>query len=290
VTQAVDRLAYAVLLPAIEDLDVSPLEPLLERGCRSVLLGETRAEYLARRMSSDRAARETPEFVADAIEALRCASPDPLLVAVDHELDGIQRFEHLLPGALRSGADATPDQVRALSGLAAERLSALGINVVLGPIVDVVRGRNPWLDRRNHGPDCATVAATGCAMVEGFNASGVVTVAKHYPGHAVVECDPAVALAAVPTCIEDLDNLDEVPFAALVGAGVRGLMLGPAVVEAIDRTESASCSAPVVRRARVRVGFAGTLVSDDLDAISILRGRSVGATAQFLAISTRGSG
>ena len=56
-------------------------------------------------------------------------------------------------------------------------------------------------------------------------------------------------------------------------------MLGPAPVESIDGAEAASCSNAVVRRARERLGFSGTLVGDDLDAVSILRGRRIGEAA-----------
>jgi hypothetical protein len=37
---------------------------------------------------------------------------------------------------------------------------------VLGSIVDVVRGQNPWLAGRNLGPDAGVVAATVHAAVE----------------------------------------------------------------------------------------------------------------------------
>jgi beta-N-acetylhexosaminidase len=87
--------------------------------------------------------------------------------------------------------------------------------------------------------------------------------------------DPAVAPAVLES---SLDGLEE-PFEAVVAAGVRGIMLGPAVVEALDPAEAASCSPLVVRLARERLGFRGTLVSDDLDASGILRGRTVGEAA-----------
>jgi beta-N-acetylhexosaminidase len=252
------ELAYAVLLPAVGGLGTEALEPLLDRGCRAVLLGETRAEYLAREMSAERVAAETAELVRETIAALRARTSGELLVAVDHEVVGIRRFEHLLP----------PDA-------AAEGLRELGVNVVLGPIVDVVRGANPWLSGRNLGPDAGVVAASGRAAVEELQAAGIAAVAKHYPGHPVLPEDPAVSPAVLR---EPLDGLEE-PFEAVVAAGVRGLMLGPAVVEAVDPAEAASCSRAVVRLAREGLGFRGTLVSDDLDAVGILRGRSVGEAA-----------
>jgi beta-N-acetylhexosaminidase len=258
VNESIERLAHAVLLPAVGGLETSELIPLLDHGCRAVLLGETRTEYLARAMSAERAAAETAELIRETIAILRGHVSSELLVAVDHEVVGIRRFDHLLP-------DDAP----------AEGLRRLGVNVALGPIVDVVRGENPWLSGRNLGPDPVVVASSGREAVEEFQAAGIAAVAKHYPGHPVLPDDPAVAPAVLRG---SLDGLEE-PFEAVVAAGVRGIMLGPAVVEAVDPAEAASCSPSVVRRARERLGFRGTLVSDDLDAAGILRGRTVGAAA-----------
>jgi beta-N-acetylhexosaminidase len=274
-TESVERLAHAVLLPAVADLDFAALGLLLDNGCRAVLLGETRTEYLARAMSPRRVAEETPELVSKLTTALRARAPEELLVAVDHEVGGIRRFAHLLP----KDDGSTADEMRDSAAEAGRRLRELGVNVVLGPIVDVVRGENPWLSRRNLGPAPGVVAAAGRAAVEGLQAGGVSAVAKHYPGHAVVVDDPAVSPAVVRTPLAELDDPDEAPFAAVVAAGVRGIMLGPAVVEAVDRSEAASCSAAVVARARGRLGFGGALVTDDLDAVGILRGRRVGDAA-----------
>ena len=271
----IERLAHAVLLPAIADLNPATLTPFLERGCRAVLLGETRAEYVGRAMSPERIASETAEMVGGTVTTLRRQASEQLLVAVDHEVVGIRRFAHLLPP---DGASTTARVLEA-SEEAGRSLRAIGVNVVLGPIVDVVRGENPWLEGRNHGPDPAVVAEIGRAAVTGLEAGGVAAVAKHYPGHGVLDDDPAVSPAVLTTPLEELDDMDEAPFAAVVAAGVRGLMLGPAVVGAIDSSETASCSAAVVRRARERLGFRGTLVSDDLDAVAILRGRRVGDAA-----------
>ena len=257
-TRSIERLAYAALLPAVAGLETTELVPLLDRGCRAVLLGETRAEYLARAMSPERVAGETAELVRKTIAALRAHVVDGLLVAVDHEVVGIRRFDHLLP----------PDAP-------AEGLRDLGVNVALGPIVDVVRGENPWLSGRNLGPDAAVVAAAGRAAVEELQTAGVAAVAKHYPGHPVLPDDPAVSPAVLRG---PLDGLEE-PFEAVVAAGVRGIMLGPAVVEAVDPEDAASCSRGVVQLVRERLGFRGTLVSDDLDAAGIVRGRTVGEAA-----------
>jgi len=58
----IDQDARAVVLPAFDTLDIADVMiPFLERGGCSVLIGEGRAEYVARAMSPERLAAETPE-------------------------------------------------------------------------------------------------------------------------------------------------------------------------------------------------------------------------------------
>lgn len=256
-------LAHRVLLPAISGLDLSEIEPLVRRGCRSVLLGETREEYVARRMSDARASVETRELVAAAVSRFAANGAGPVLVAADHELGGIRRFDHLL----RRHSPITADAVREAFAEDGAALGDMGVNMTLGPILDVVRGPNPWLADRNLGADATTVSALGTAAIEGLLSSGVVAIAKHFPGHAAVALDPAEERdARLTTPVDELESIDEVPFRAAVESGVRGLMLGPVPVEALDGSAAASLSPVVVSRARDRLGFPGVLVTDDIDA------------------------
>lgn len=269
-------LAFRVLLPAIAGLDVSEITPLFRRGCRSVLLGETRREYVAREMNDARIAAETRDLIVSTVSRLAAEADGPVLVAADHELRGIRRFEHLLP----EGSPTDADAVRTSFAEDGAVLGKMGVNMALGPILDVVRGPNPWLSGRNLGADAATVSALGAAAIEGLQASGVVAVAKHFPGHAVVTLDPAEhSKARLTTSVAELDSVDEMPFGAAVASGVQGLMLGPVPVEALDASVSASLSPAVVARARARLGFRGVLLTDDLDAPATRAGLDVSEAA-----------
>jgi len=206
------------------------------------------------------------------VDELETHCQGPVLVAVDHELGGIQRLAHLvapLPSAAQAAAlpvDELTERARR-TGL---DLAALGVTLVLGPIVDVVRGRNPWLHRRNLGPDADVVARVGAALVTGLQSGGVAATAKHFPGHSVVRTDPATEVAVVDTTIEELRQVDLRPFRAVIGCVVQAIMLGPAVVIAIDDARPASRSPATVQLLRDELGFEGAIITDDLDARSIV--------------------
>lgn len=272
------RLAASVLLPATAESRLpAELAAFLRSGGRSVLLGETRAEYVARRMSDDRRRRETPEAFAALIGAIQDATPAPVLVALDQELGGIQRAHDLAP-ALPGIAEVpglSPDALRAACAATARGLRALGVGLALGPIVDLVDGPQPWLGGRHHGDDPAATARIGAAYVAAFEAAGVATCAKHFPGHRGLRADPAVdPVAVVPGDRAALGPGLE-PFRAAIAAGASAVMVGPATVPGLGAPEPALLAPIVLRLLRDELGFSGLVVSDDLDAASVLHERTV---------------
>lgn len=273
--------AYATLLPAFAELGLdATVRDFLSRGGRSILLGESRAEYLAREMSAKRQRSESREqFGQLAAQARELAGQD-ILIAVDQELGGILRLHGLvpaLPTAAEARAMSAEDLVRQ-SAAVADSARALGINLFLAPIVDVVTGDSPWLANRTLGTLASEVSPVSGAYVSGVQQAAVAAVAKHFPGHPVTPLDPAVAEAVVECSREDLQPTLSV-FADLIAGGVKAIMVGPALVPAIDPLEPSSTSAATVSLLREGMGFQGLIVSDDLDAPGIHRGRSIEATA-----------
>lgn len=280
-TRELHRAAYSVLLPAFGDLRLDDnVRRCLSRGGVSVLLGETRDEYVGRDMDPARKSTESQaDFVDIAREAASLAGA-PVLIAVDQELGGIERLHRLVP------AVASREQLHDLSAQDIEQrcyemakvARGLGVNLFLAPIVDVVTGANPWLHNRHLGADPVEVSRVSCAFIRGVQRAGIIATAKHFPGHYVTEQDPAIAEAMVPGPLELLDDNFEV-FKEVIATGVKAVMPGPAVFPAIDPDHSASTSSRVIGLLRDTLGFGGLIISDDLDAVSILRGRSITDTA-----------
>lgn len=275
------RAARTVLMPAIGGLTLDDtVRRHLHAGGVSVLLGETRDEYQARSMSFERQRAETHvQFSAMAKEARLCAAA-PVLIAVDQELGGIQRLHGLVPGmptpATLTHMSAADIEARCYEMAGSARV--MGINLFLAPIVDVVTGVNPWLHNRNLGPDPAEVARIACAFIRGVQRAGIIATAKHFPGHHALAQDPAVERAVVPDNAAALRDGLEV-FRQVIAAGVAAIMPGPAVFPMLDPQRAASTSATVIALLRHELGFEGLVVSDDLDAVSILAGNSIAETA-----------
>ena len=277
------RDAHAVFLPAI-DGDALPdhIGEHLDLGGTSVLFGESREEYVARTMSAHRKASETTEWLSEITSEIRRRAGGKALVAVDQELGGIQRL-HGLVTPLPSPADARAADswsIKSAASRLADECSALGVNVVLSPIVDVVTGPNPWLSARTISSEVEAVSRVSASFVYGLQSSGqMAATAKHFPGHPSVPLDPAVDIASVVDGTRgDLEPSLEA-FKAVIDAGVKVVMMGPTLVPAFDPDHASSRSADTVHSLRTDMGFVGVVLSNDLEAPATLRGRSLEETA-----------
>jgi beta-N-acetylhexosaminidase len=272
------RLATSILLPATEAAELDDrLLAFFGAGGRSLLLGESREEYVARRMSPDRERRETAAMIATVIARAHEVAGAPVLIGLDAEIGGIERLAHLV-GRLPSQSEAiqmSNEELAKACRATAEALRALGVSLVMAPILDVLDAPNRWLDGRHLGPAPNVVERVGVAFIEAFESAGVATTAKHFPGHRGLLTDPAVEPEAVVPGDRESALADLQPFRAAIRAGVSCVMTGPGTVEAFDPDRPALLSPSVVSLLREDGGFDGLVVSDDLDAASVLHGRGL---------------
>lgn len=277
----VEQDAHAVLLPASDKLELSEQgRRFLDAGGRAWLLGEGRSEYVARRMSPERMARETVEdFQGTALEIRRRAGP--ALIAVDQEPGGINRLQGHVPDWPDTAQMMAmpPEQAEQHARRVALAARTLGVNMFLAPIMDRVTGSNPWLAGRVVTQDAAKIAELGAAMVRGVQSAGVAAVAKHFPGYAHIPRDPAINAAAIesselPTVIEGMQT-----FNAVIAADVKMIMVGPAIVSALDPLRPALRSPAVIRRLTSDMGFRGIVLADDLDSKATLAGAGITTVA-----------
>ena len=219
----------------------------------------------------------SPADVAMKLNELQMRSYLPLLFAV--ELDGPMRPdgtrdqtpppEHggtVFP--VNMGIAATGDSSLAeLAGLiTAREARAVGIHWLLAPIVDVNTAQdNPFVNVRSYGNDPAIVGTFAAAFVRGAAAGGVLTTARHFPGHGDTRIDSNVGLPVVHVDAATLEQRELRPFRAVMQANVASIMLGHVAVPALTEGVPVPASlAPQIGIGllRNRMGFDGLVVTD----------------------------
>lgn len=181
---------------------------------------------------------DTPRDVAtlaNSLQSLAMAegAQVPLFVAIDHEGDGypytrIRGGTTPLPNAMAIGATWDPDNARDVGRITGLELASMGINLLLGPSVDVLSTPRPDgqgdIGTRAFAGDPWWVGEMGLAYIEGVHEGGggrVATVAKHFPGHGGSDRLPDEEVATVDKSIEELTRVELAPFLAVTGDAER---------------------------------------------------------------------
>jgi beta-N-acetylhexosaminidase len=274
------RDIHALFLPIVPKLEISDfVTRFLGSGGISLLFGETREEYVSHVIDPARVALETEAAWHNTIGRAR-EMAGPVLVAVDAEIGGIQRLHRLVPElpSLDDAQRATVADIAAACKRVAKAASALGANVFLSPVADVLVGKNPWLEGRTLGADLGVVSKIVEAFVTGVQEGGVAATVKHFPGHPVCELDPATHEGEVTWSLDRLRTLFA-PFQAGINAGADIVMMGPAIFTAMNPPIAASLSRDLIELLRGELGFKGVVLTDDLDWKATIRDRSMEETA-----------
>ncbi len=142
----------------------------------------------------------------------------------------------------------------------------VGINMVLGPVLDV-NGTAGIMGMRSFGSDPGRVTSLGLSYARGLEDGGVMSVAKHFPGQGSVGKDTHSGKGVVNRSLHMMDSVDLQPFREWSKVGLGGVMVGHLAVPAIDGTMLPAAVSPVViRDLLIRdLGFTGLVFTDAMN-------------------------
>jgi beta-N-acetylhexosaminidase len=145
-------------------------------------------------------------------------TPIPLFIAANHEGDGfpytqIRGSLTEVPNAMALGATWNPDNARMIGQVVGQELPLLGVNLLLGPVLDVLDNPRPeqggLLGTRTFGGHPFWVGQMGQAYIRGVHQGSngqLLTIAKHFPGFG--SSDRAIN-QGVPAILKSLDDLQQ---------------------------------------------------------------------------------
>lgn len=202
---------------------------------------------------------------ADALAEIQRRSRYPLLVSTDMERGVGQQIRGatIFPHAM---AFSTPELVEQAARVQAREALACGIHITFAPDADVnLDPRNPIIATRAFSSDPDEAAEMVRAYIRGCRAEGLLTTAKHFPGHGNTHQDSHEELPSVNADRETLETNDLVPFRAAVEEGVDLIMTAHVLYPALDPDHSATLSRKILRDLlRGEMGFRGAVITDSL--------------------------
>jgi beta-N-acetylhexosaminidase len=153
----------------------------------------------------------------------------PLFIATDNEGD-LFPFTSLthnytqLPNNMTIGATFNKEHAQAAGNVAGRELSAAGVNLLLGPVVDVLEnprsGGAGDIGIRSFGGSAPWAGTLGRAFIRGLHEGSegrLLTVAKHFPGHGGSDRSTDSEVPTVNKSLAQLRASDLAPFATVTG-------------------------------------------------------------------------
>lgn len=212
---------------------------------------------------------------------LQNASPDvPLLISVEQD-GGASKIKSTTPMLSNMALAATGDvkETSKAADIMSKELLALGINVNMGPVLDVVvNPTNEALGVKSFGSDPQRVSRHGAEYIDTMQKNNLITTAKHFPGSGNAIVDTSIDLPVITSDYETVQNRDLKPFKSAINAGVDMIMTSHAAVTALDDTKitstitgkdvntPATFSSTIINKTlRKKMGFKGVVVSDALN-------------------------
>jgi beta-N-acetylhexosaminidase len=215
---------------------------------------------------------ESPAQVKGLLAHLQSHAAIPLLTSVDQEGGRVNRLKPVygFPPSIShqelGRLDQLPETYRHAEQTA-QTLAGLGFNLNLAPVVDLdAHPDNPIIagKGRSFSADPAAVARHAAEFVRAHRAHGVLTCAKHFPGHGSAAGDTHLGLVDVTATWHERELL---PFQSLVAAGLCDSIMTAHVFNAkLDPEFPATLSRKTITGLlRERIGFDGVITSDDME-------------------------
>lgn len=195
----------------------------------------------------------------------------PLLIAMDAEWGLGMRLDSTISYARQMTMGAIRDE-RLITdyGLTiASQLKRMGVQVSFSPVADINSNpANPVINIRSFGEQKQDVARKSVLYMKALQQGGIISVAKHFPGHGDTDTDSHHSLPYINHSIATIDSLDLFPFRELIDAGIDGIMVAHLNIPALDATKDIPSSlSPLVIDSllRKKLKFKGLVFSDALD-------------------------
>ena len=215
--------------------------------------------------------RSEPYEAAELLNRLQKESKLPLLFAADFERGVPMRLmgATVFPHAMAFGGDGKLDDAENFGRITAEESRAIGIHWNFFPDADVNSNPvNPIINTRSFGEDPKQVGDLVAAYIKGAHEGGMLTTAKHFPGHGDTATDSHLGVASVNVDRAHLDSIELPPFRQAIAAGVDSVMVAHVTVPALDSDPNhvATISPTIVSDLlQKQLGFKGIVVTDALD-------------------------
>lgn len=207
----------------------------------------------------------------------------PLLVGIDGEWGLGMRLDDVFsfPKAITLGATGDPELIEKMAYEIGKQCKRLGVHINFAPDADINSNpKNPVINFRSFGESVSNVTNLSLAYARGMRKANVMGSAKHFPGHGDTGEDSHHALPVLNHTIKHINEIETMPFRALIEDSIASVMIGHLHVPQLDDAPNipASVSEKIIKTYLQKdMNFQGLVVTDALNMRGLLKYFPTGA-------------
>ncbi|MBC7740650.1 MAG: beta-N-acetylhexosaminidase, partial [Bdellovibrionaceae bacterium] len=206
------------------------------------------------------------------IQSLRHKMKDraPLFIGIDMEGGRVLRLKAPFtswPPLKKIGDLDAPTVAFQFTQRMGVEMMAVGINLDFAPCVDVYTNpKNTVIGDRAVSSDPQQVEKMASALVRGYIKSGILSCAKHFPGHGHTIIDSHEEMPVEEATLERLNAVELVPFRKALRSRVDMVMTSHILFKNVDPKWPVTLSEIFLKKMlRNELKYRGLIITDDLD-------------------------
>jgi len=212
--------------------------------------------------------------IKDFIQKIQSFSEIPLFIASDVECGVGKQIDDTALFPCQMAMSAAIDKEKpgnivllqnALRAVSYESID-VGINMPLMPVLDINQNPdNPIICTRAFSDNPEDVAWFGSWYIKELEGAGLISCAKHFPGHGDTNIDSHISLPVITKSLEELMKNDLIPFVEAIKEGVSSIMVGHLSIPVIDSKPASLSKRLITDLLRKEFGFDGLILTDALN-------------------------
>lgn len=216
----------------------------------------------------------TPDQVYDLCEEIQSLSKKqtskaPIFIGIDMEGGRVHRLKPPFtqwPALKYLGDLDAPTASFQFANMMGTELMSVGINLDFAPCTDTYSNPlNTVIGDRSISTDPEMVAKHASALIRGYMKSGIITCAKHFPGHGNTLVDSHLDLPVEPADLQRLKDFELIPFIKSFRSKVDMVMTSHIQFPNIDAHWPVTLSEYFIQDLlRDYCGYQGLVITDDL--------------------------
>ena len=211
----------------------------------------------------------TPKQIFDLNKEIIKHAKIPPFIALDQEGGMVARVTTGVvqtPGAMAISATGNSDYAYQLNYDMGIELKHLGFNFNFAPVGDINNNpKNSVVSVRSYSEKPEIVTEYAIKAMKGFKDAKMMASLKHYPGHGDTNVDSHIGLPVVDYDDERINNMELVPFKAVIKEDLPGIMASHMLYRHYDPKYPTTLSNIMVeQKLRNELGFKGLVVTDSL--------------------------